>query len=167
MQNTFRSHSSADCYQIYTDGGYFEKQDIGGWGFVIFKNGQEFIQNSGSQKQTSSLEMELIAAKKALETLQEFAQEIETYSVTLYTDSRILIEGLTEKYTTWCNNQWRVKSGKTVVYKEHWQHLSNLSLQQQVELCWVKGHNGNHGNTLADSLARQAVLNKQRQNQVL
>lgn len=147
-------------YQIYTDGGYFEKLNIGGWGFVIFKNDQEIYRDSYWQKDTSSLEMELIAANNALTDLQKLISRKERYAVTLYSDSRILIDGLTEKYPIWCQNQWRVKSGKTVVYKELWQSLFHLREQQQASLCWVKSHNGNHGNSLADTLAREAVLNR-------
>lgn len=186
--NTAPSDNIHDNYHIYTDGGYFEKLDVGGWGLVIFKNDQEILRDSGWQKQTSSLEMELYAAKKALEhindisdikqnfnydndtKLQETRQSnkrldsssklTSSFSITLFTDSRILIEGLTEKYAMWCANQWRVKSGKTVVYKELWQSLSKLTQQQKVTLRWIKGHNGNLGNTVADSLARQAVINK-------
>jgi len=72
MQKKSLNHNSSqstlnDDYHIYTDGGYFEKQDIGGWGLVIFKNNQEVLRDSGWQRQTSSLEMELFAAQKALE----------------------------------------------------------------------------------------------------
>ncbi|HHS99935.1 MAG TPA: ribonuclease HI [Thiomicrospira sp.] len=153
---------------IYTDGGYFEKMDIGGWGLVIYKNDVELYRDSGWQKQTSSLEMELVAAQKALEHVQQYSSQtvfpIENICKTLYTDSRIVIEGLTQKYTTWCQNHWKVKSGKTVVYKELWQALSNLTEQQKVEWKWVKGHNGNLGNTIADQLARDAVTKRNANN---
>jgi len=158
-----------DDYHIYTDGGYFEKLDIGGWGFVIFKNDQEILRDSGWQKQTSSLEMELYAAQKAIEkisAIQANEQSLnhhylpENLSTTLYTDSKILIDGLTQKYAIWCANQWKVKSGKTVVYKELWQSLSTLCSQYHINLCWIKAHNGNPGNTTADSLAREAVMQR-------
>ncbi|GAB6070476.1 ribonuclease HI [Thiomicrorhabdus hydrogeniphila] len=172
-QNSDQSikHQNAllDDYQIYTDGGYFEKLDIGGWGFVIFKNDQEVLRDSGWQKQTSSLEMELFAAQKAIEkinAIQANEQSLnhhslpENLSTTLFTDSKILIDGLTQKYPIWCANQWKVKSGKTVVYKELWQSLSRLCTQNHITLRWIKAHNGNPGNTRADSLAREAVMQR-------
>ncbi|WP_158660976.1 ribonuclease H [Thiomicrorhabdus sp. Milos-T2] len=156
---------------IYTDGGYFEKIDIGGWGLVIFENDKEVYRDSGWQRQTSSLEMELTAARNALEYLKSQnsmysnQSEMTQHSCldscnTLYTDSKIIIEGLTEKYSVWCQNQWRVKSGKTVVYKELWQALSSLTTSLDIHWQWVKGHNGNQGNTIADQLAREAVLQR-------
>lgn len=162
-----KNNHGQNHFKIYTDGGYFEKQDLGGWGFVVFHNDQELYRDSGWKKQTSSLEMELLAAQKALQALQAF-QEIQNQNslksinpITLFTDSKILIEGLTLKYPIWCQNEWRVKSGKTVIYKPLWQALDALSKQLSVELCWVKGHNGNHGNSVADALAREAILNSQ------
>ncbi|BCN93214.1 ribonuclease H [Thiomicrorhabdus immobilis] len=155
--------AASQKFAIYTDGGYFEKQDIGGWGLVIFQNDEEIYRNSGWQRHTSSLEMELTAARKALEYIQsqnKAASKSPVSCKTLYTDSRIIIEGLTQKYTLWCENQWRVKSGKTVVYKELWQSLSNLTQHLDVEWKWVKGHNGNQGNTIADQLARDAVIHR-------
>lgn len=154
------SNTMKTVYSIYTDGGYFEKQDIGGWGLVIFQDDKEIHRASGWQKKTSSLEMELTAAQKALEFLPEITPNTSSSCTTLYTDSRILIEGLTEKYELWCQNQWQVKSGKSVVYKHLWQSLSRLGEQQQIKWQWVKGHNGNIGNTLADNLAREAVTNR-------
>ena len=148
-------------FHIYTDGGYFEKHDIGGWGLVIFENDKEVYRASGWQKQTSSLEMEMVAAHKALEQIDKLSSHHSSPCKTLYTDSRIIIEGLTQKYTTWCQNQWRVKSGKAVVYKELWQALSHLTEQQKVTWQWVKGHNGNLGNTIADNLAREAVTKRE------
>lgn len=163
MPSNLNEPTSLQNFAIYTDGGYFEKQDIGGWGLVIFQNDKEIYRDSGWQRQTSSLEMELIAAHKALEYIQNQNKQdskAPQSCKTLYTDSRIIIEGLTQKYALWCQNQWRVKSGKTVVYKDLWQTLSNLTQNLDVEWKWVKGHNGNQGNTIADQLAREAVIQR-------
>lgn len=147
-------------FHIYTDGGYLEKHDLGGWGVVIFENDNEVYRASGWQKNTSSLEMEMVAANKALEQLDKFSSCHSSHCKTLYTDSRIIIEGLTKKYSTWCKNNWRVKSGKSVVYKELWQALSRQTEQQKIQWQWVKGHSGNLGNTIADNLAREAITKR-------
>ena len=150
---------SPAIFDIYTDGGYFHKKDMGGWACVIYKNNQEIFRNSGFKKQTSSLEMELMAAHQALSSLAKLTDsKTQDTSIKIHTDSRIIIEGLHDKYQTWCDNDWKVKSGKTVVYKELWQTLSEQGKQLKVDWQWVKGHNGNIGNTLADQLARDAVL---------
>ena len=124
-------HAQPQHIDIYTDGGYFPNRDIGGWACVIFHNQKEVQRLSGHKKKTSSLEMELYAAQQALTNLQSSSsashQKLNPVrsatSITLHTDSRILIEGLQDKYASWCLNDWKVKSGKTVVYKELWQSL--------------------------------------------
>jgi len=147
--------------EIYTDGGYFEKWDVGGWGSVIFQQNVEIERVSDWQKKTSSLEMELKAAVNALDVLQTKIEPIQTpYQVTLYTDSRILIEGLTQKIHLWRQNHWIHKSGNPVKYQTLWETLERLTHQYQVVWQWVKGHSGNKGNAIADGLAREAVMNR-------
>lgn len=146
--------------EIYTDGGYFEKLDVGGWGSVIFQQNKEIERLSDWQKQTSSLEMELKAAVSALNRLHNKILLTHPYQVTLYTDSRILIEGLTQKIHLWRQNHWTHKSGNPVKYQSLWETLEELTHQYHVIWKWVKGHNGNKGNAIADGLARQAVINR-------
>ncbi|QCU90331.1 ribonuclease H family protein [Thiomicrorhabdus sediminis] len=158
---------------IYCDGGYEAHNDTGGWAYIIYQRKtkppqsikrlsssdyRELKRNSGWQKHTSSLEMELQAAHQALLAIQT-SKEIPT-DITLFTDSRIIIEGLEQKYSIWQTNNWQVKSGKTVVYKELWQALANLTNELNVHWQWVKAHSGIHGNVVVDELATQARLDK-------
>ncbi len=145
---------------IYSDGGYFEKQDIGGWGMVIFKDKQELLRLSGWQKHASSLEMELKAALNALQQLNHSLSPLESYQITLFTDSRILIEGLSQKIKHWRQTHWIHKSGNPIKYQPLWEALDTLTQQHHIQWQWVKAHNGNHGNTLADQLAREAVTER-------
>lgn len=163
MSGPFNQESSATkplMIEIYTDGGYFEKLDIGGWGSVIFQQNKEIQRISDWQKQTCSLEMELKAAVSALDILHHQIKPAPSCQVTLYTDSRILIEGLTQKIHLWRQNHWVHKSGNPVKYQSLWEKLEQLTHQYQVIWQWVKGHNGNEGNTIADGLAREAVMNR-------
>ncbi|MCF6344868.1 MAG: ribonuclease HI [Thiomicrorhabdus sp.] len=150
---------------LYSDGSYFEKNKIGGWGAVLFKatpSLHEVSRISGHKLNTCSLEMELIAADNALKLLKK-QLDISTdkialgYHITLFTDSRVLLEGLNQKIQHWRQKNWIHKSGNPVKYQSLWESLDALTQQYQVTWCWVKGHNGNLGNTLADQLARDAV----------
>jgi ribonuclease HI len=150
--------------ELYTDGGYFRQHQLGGWGWVMFVNQHEIQRASHAQISHSSLEMELLAAQQALLALATFVPQVaeptkpQTLNITLYTDSRILIEGLTQKMTRWRNQAWCNKSGREVAFKALWESIDAQSTQYNVRWCWVKSHNGNLGNTLADGLARGAVL---------
>ncbi|WP_172959707.1 RNase H family protein [Thiomicrorhabdus aquaedulcis] len=153
--------------EIYTDGGYFRQHQLGGWGWVMFVNQQEILRAAHAKTSHSSLEMELLAAQQALLALQTpeltallTSLKGQATRITLYTDSRILMEGLTKKIARWRDQAWLNKSGREVVFKTLWESVESLSLHHNVHWCWVKSHNGNPGNTLADGLARQAVLKK-------
>lgn len=150
---------------IYTDGAYFKNHNIGGWGYVIYCNEQTIGQDSGVKKPAGSLEMEMTAAIQAIKSIPKVACKLSTHAhqrpqtqITLHTDSRIILEGLFEKYPIWERNQWVVKSGKTVVCKALWQELHHLTHEYAVQWKWVKGHVGIEGNELSDQLARKAVL---------
>lgn len=151
--------------EIYTDGGYFRQHQLGGWGWVMFVNQQEILRAAHAKTSNSSLEMELLAAQQALLALQapELTALLSSLTgqaphITLYTDSRILIEGLTQKIVRWRDQAWLNKSGREVAFKTLWESVEALSLRHHVHWCWVKSHNGNPGNTLVDGLARDAVL---------
>jgi len=167
--------NQAISFDIYTDGGYFEKHDLGGWGSVIYQQGVESIRVSGWQKKTCSLEMELKASLNGLKQIEELlskavqarsnlesaiASSTAQYSITLYTDSRILIEGLSQKIHLWRDKNWIHKSGNPVKFRALWEQIERLTQAHQVKWLWVKGHNGNTGNTLADDLARDAVMTR-------
>ena len=153
---------------IYSDGSYFEKNKTGGWGAVLFEassSQHEISRISGSKNDTCSLEMELTAANNALESLgkklkEHSNNEKQAYHITLFTDSRVLLEGLDQKIQSWRQQNWIHKSGNPVKYQPLWESLEALTQQYQVNWCWVKGHNGNAGNTIADQLAREATMTR-------
>jgi len=155
---------------IFTDGGYLERHNIGGWSWVIYRNQIECSRAHGSKQTTTSLEMELTAAQQALEYTRDRNLEnsgldkSQTHRIIVHTDCRIIIEGLHIKYPTWCADNWKVKSGKSVVFKELWQQVYTLSAQQGVEWKWVKSHRHSEGNNLADKLAREAVKERLKPN---
>lgn len=78
-------------------------------------------------------------------------------SVILHTDSKILIEGLEGKIERYRQQSWLHLSGRPVESKTLWEKFDQLTDQLNVTVKWVKGHNGNLGNQMADELARQAI----------
>lgn len=146
------------CYalEIYTDGAYFKQRQLGGWGVAIYNDRQQLIDTlSGVQLSHSSLEMELIAAIRALQWQQD------TYpsaSLSVYTDAKILLEGLFEKYPIWQKNDWHSAKQTPVVFAQLWQQLYKLAQKAKVDFYWIKGHHNNPKNQLADQLAREKIL---------
>jgi ribonuclease HI len=135
---------------IYTDGACRGNPGPGGWGALIkIDNAEKEI--FGGQSNTTNNQMELTAAIEGLAALKE------TCNVELFTDSRYVMDGITQWIRNWKKNNWRTAAKKDVKNKELWQKLDNLISQHQVQWHWVKGHSGDAGNETADFLANKGI----------
>ena len=137
--------------KIYTDGACSGNPGKGGWGVLIQENDNE-KKLSGSELNTTNNRMELTAVIKALEHYDE-AREIE-----VFTDSKYVMQGITEWIKNWKNNHWKTSQKKDVKNKDLWVLLDNVSEKHDIRWSWVKGHAGDYGNEIADKLATQAIL---------
>ena len=137
--------------KIYTDGACSGNPGKGGWGALIQENNNE-KKLSGSELNTTNNRMELTAVIKALEHYDE-AREIE-----VFTDSKYVMQGITEWIKNWKNNHWKTSQKKDVKNKDLWVLLDTVSAKHDVKWSWVKGHAGDYGNEIADKLATQAIL---------
>ena len=137
--------------KIYTDGACSGNPGKGGWGALIQENDNE-KKLSGSELNTTNDRMELTAVIKALEHYDE-AKEIE-----VFTDSKYVMQGITEWIKNWKTNHWKTSQKKDVKNKDLWVLLDSVSAKHDIKWSWVKGHAGDYGNEIADKLATQAIL---------
>ena len=137
--------------KIYTDGACSGNPGKGGWGALIQENDNE-KKLSGSELNTTNNRMELTAVIKALEHYDE-AKEIE-----VFTDSKYVMQGITEWIKNWKTNHWKTSQKKDVKNKDLWVLLDSVSAKHDIKWSWVKGHAGDYGNEIADKLATQAIL---------
>ena len=137
--------------RIYTDGACSGNPGRGGWGALIQENDDE-KKLSGSELNTTNNRMELTAVIKALEHYNE-AKEIE-----IFTDSKYVMQGITEWIKNWKSNHWKTSQKKDVKNKDLWVLLDTVSAKHDIKWSWVKGHAGDYGNEIADKLATQAIL---------
>ena len=135
--------------EIYTDGSCNPNPGVGGWGYVILEDFCAPIEVCGGMKETTNNQMELTAAVMALQALESRAE------VTIYTDSQYVRKGITSWVKGWKRNGWLTASRKPVKNQELWQALEEACSNHIITWKWVKGHNGNAGNELADKLAEQ------------
>ncbi len=135
---------------IFTDGACRGNPGPGGWGALIkFDTVQKEI--FGGQNNTTNNQMELFAAIEGLSTLKE------PCNVELFTDSKYVMDGITQWIQNWKKNNWKTSSKKEVKNKELWQKLDQLMTYHQVKWRWVKGHSGDPGNETADLLANMGI----------
>ena len=135
---------------IYTDGACRGNPGPGGWGALIkYDSVEKTI--FGGQANTTNNQMELSAAIEGLAILKE------PCNVELFTDSKYVMDGITQWIQNWKKNNWRTAAKKDVKNKELWQKLDKLIAQHQVQWHWVKGHSGDAGNEAADLLANKGI----------
>ena len=135
---------------IYTDGACRGNPGPGGWGALIrFDSVEKEI--FGGQANTTNNQMELSAAIEGLSILTE------PCNVELFTDSKYVMDGITQWIQNWKKNNWRTAAKKDVKNKELWQKLDQLITEHQVQWHWVKGHSGDAGNEAADLLANKGI----------
>lgn len=132
-----------------TDGACSGNPGPGGWGALIrFEDGsvEEF---GGADPATTNNRMELQAA---LATLQRLAELPLHPDLTLRTDSKYLIDGLSRWMAGWKRKGWRTAAGKPVLNQDLWQALDQARLAE-VPLRYVKGHSGDRDNDRVDQIA--------------
>ncbi len=134
---------------VATDGSCKGNPGAGGWGALIrFSDGsvEEF---GGYEHETTNNRMELKAALEVLKRLKALKRE---KGLTIRTDSKYLIDGLTKWIIGWKRKNWKTASGKNVLNRDLWEALDQANLDD-VSLEYVKGHSGDPDNDRVDKIA--------------
>jgi ribonuclease HI len=137
--------------EIFTDGACKGNPGPGGWG-VLLRLGRHEKELSGSEDHTTNNRMEMTAVIRALNALTEPCR------VTLHTDSRYVIDGITKWVHGWKKKGWVNASKQPVRNADLWHELIEAELRHQVEWVWVRGHNGHAENERVDKLASDAAM---------
>ena len=137
---------------IYTDGACKGNPGPGGWGVLILLE-YEQIELSGGSKETTNNQMELTAVIKALNFFEK------KIKVDLYTDSKYVMDGITDYIKKWKINGWQTANKKPVKNMNLWKTLDELNNLHDINWNWVKGHSGNPENEKADALANLGIEN--------
>ena len=120
---------------IYTDGSCKGNPGPGGWAAVALG-----CKTFGGTAHTTNNRMELTAAIKGLVAVQT-AFPCATHFI-IYSDSTYLVNTMT--------HGWKRRTNHDL-----WEQLDAAIQGIHVSWCWVKGHSGNPGNEMADTLAQE------------
>ncbi len=170
---------------IYTDGACSGNPGPGGWGVLLQFHGAsveldpnalknwynkkklnmlDICENStkfrdslplkqksifGHELYTTNNQMEMTAVIEALKVLKKSCY------VEVYTDSKYLQLGITQWINTWIKNNWHKNNNDPVKNVDLWKKLYEELSKHYIIWNWVKGHNNNEGNEVADRLAVQ------------
>ena len=136
--------------QIYTDGACRGNPGPGGWAALLIA-GEQRKEVSGAETATTNNRMELTAAIEGLSALKRRCR------VLLYTDSKYVLQGITQWLPQWKARGWRTAAREPVKNQDLWERLDAAAAAQDIEWHWVKGHSGDDGNEYVDALANRAI----------
>ena len=123
---------------IFTDGAYSPKTEKGGWAVYC---PELRLRMCGAVKDTTNIRMEMFAAIKALEFIDN--THLHLTELSIYSDSLLLVETM--------NGNFQKKANLDL-----WSQLDDLvnNMLFPVKFYHIKGHTGeNNGNNVADILA--------------
>lgn len=139
-------------WEAWADGSSLSNPGPAGWAIYVRRpDGSGFTAYGSSRKRTNN-EAELRALTQALRAIPEDQPAV------IYSDSDYSIKAATTWRASWQARGMKTAAGKPVMNADMivklWEALDARPLAR---LQWVKGHNGNHGNELVDTLARNAA----------
>lgn len=140
--------------EIFTDGSSRGNPGPGGYGTVV-RYGPHVRELAQGFLHTTNNRMEILSAVAGLEILKEPCH------VTIYSDSRYLVDAQTKRWVeSWKARGWK-KADKTAVKNvDLWKRLSQAASAHTIEWRWVKGHDGHEMNERCDLLATEAADGK-------
>ena len=134
--------------KIYTDGSYKPSINCGGYSAVITHNDLVIKVLHEGFKNTTNNRMEIMGVLEALKYYKT-PMEIEIYS-----DSSYVVNSINEKHL----DRWVAEDDKTKKNMDLWSQIYPLLKLHKVKFIWVKGHNDNEFNELADLYANNSAI---------
>lgn len=137
---------------IYTDGACSGNPGSGGWAAVILFPDGHLEELGGGEKNTTNNRMEISAAIAALEASRNAGI---AGKIRIYTDSSLLLNGITKWIWGWLRRNWKTSQETDVANRDLWERLWRLvsPLRGKLEWIHVKGHAGHDVNERCDRIA--------------
>lgn len=138
-------------WTVYADGACSGNPGPAAWGAVVIPPGGAPTCLSASLGRGTNQVAELSAALEGLRATPESAR------VELVCDSQYVLKGLTEWRAGWERRGFKNSKGEGVANLDLWKQLYRVADARKVTTRWVRGHNGDPYNEMADKLATGAV----------
>lgn len=145
--------------ELYTDGAFSSKTEMGGWGMVCVRNNHIICEASGYEPYSTNNRMELTGFLCALETVNKLLPT--SADMVIYTDSAYVANCFNQGwYRKWMSNGWRTADRQDVKNQDILRNIVALYIKLQARISLtiekVKGHSGNKWNEYCDKMAVQA-----------
>lgn len=158
--DTYPMHSDlyrGHRYLVVTDGSCRNNPGPGGWGVVIHElDGDVVVSRHAlagcADGNTTNNRMEMTAVYEGIRALGATGVPI-----TILTDSKIIVDGMTQWRQRWKANGWRTADRQPVKNLDLWMGLDAVSPEGRiVHWKWTKGHAGHELNEAAAGPIRSA-----------
>lgn len=133
-----------------------EGENPGGAGVLVeYRQGQRIVRRDlwVSERATTNNRM---ALRSVIEAFRALGRKGATFRVVFTTDSRYIVDGMSQWVHDWARRGWRRKSGP-IENLELWQEALAAASPHEVSWRWVRGHNGHAQNEYANDLAVRAA----------
>ncbi|HTV21976.1 MAG TPA: ribonuclease H [Polyangiaceae bacterium] len=147
LREVLETYTDGPATGIFTDGAAHPNPGPGGWGAVFVVDNEIIEEARGAEPQTTNNRMELRAL------LAGYALVPPGRAAVVMTDSQLCVDTINSWAADWERNGWKRRRGE----------IKNLDLVQElyrvaqarpeIELRWIKSHNGYRWNEYADALA--------------
>lgn len=150
--------------EIYTDGAstqinkatyIAENEDprfVAGWALCFQVSGKTFVRYGYLPPPSSNNRGELIGVIEAMKIAQSSKQDF-----IIYSDSQYCTKGVLEYMENWNRKGWQ-----GIKNPDLWKSLYPIwqEIKHRTKIQWVRGHNGNYGNEMADKYAVHGKLHE-------
>ncbi|HOR18505.1 MAG TPA: ribonuclease H [Brevefilum sp.] len=135
---------------IHTDGICRGDSGNGGYAALMQCNGKS-KSVSGGAKNTTNHRMELTAVAESLKALKT------PCNVVVFSNSRLVVQGITMWMHKWAQQSWRRSSGDEPVHLDLWKQIYDYAETHKISAVWIKGCSGDDLLSFVNKIARAAV----------
>lgn len=134
-------------WECWTDGSYKPSVDRGGYSAIITKDRKIIRKLYRGYVHTTNNRQELLGV---LECLRWFKEPSE---ITIYSDSQYIVSSINNNHV----DRWISENDLSKKNMDLWNQIYELLKKHKVTFIWVRGHNENEFNELADLYATHAA----------
>lgn len=100
-----------------------------------------------------------MALRSVIESMRALGAKGATCRVTFTTDSRYIVDGMTQWVHSWARNGWKRKAG-AIENLALWHDAIRAAGAHEISWKWVRGHDGHAQNEYANHLATRAAADQ-------
>lgn len=155
-----------NAFVIYSDGACRGNPGPGAFGCMAQdSNANILFEHAETREMTTNNQMELQGVITGLKQLKDLladrSTEIQSSNITVVTDSKYVVDGITKWIHGWKKRGWKKADNKAPENLGYWKELDSISSEiPKIKYEWVKGHAGHPQNEHCDQLANKALDNE-------